>query len=74
MWGPYAVGENRACLLPRGLLVAKERVMEGESLMRPPTATLKETDTGGLFLHTKPRGVGVTELSEDSALEAGRNV
>ncbi len=46
----------------------------GESLMHLPTDTLKEADADGLFLHTKPQGVGLTELSEESVLEAGRNV
>ncbi len=45
-----------------------------ESLMHLLTATLKEADADGLFLHTKPQGVGLTELSEESVLEAGRNV
>ncbi len=73
-WGLYAVEENRECLLSRGPLVAKEWVLGGESLMHLPNATLKEADVDGLFLHTKPLGVSVTDLSEESVLEAGRNV
>ncbi len=69
--GPYAVGENRLCLLTRGPLVAEGRTVEGESPTRPPTARPKKNDDG-LFLHTKPRGVGVTDLSEESVFEAGR--
>ncbi len=72
MWGPYAVEESRECLLSHGPLVAKERVVGGESLMRLPTATLKGADADGLFLHPKPHGVGVTDLCEKSELEAGR--
>ncbi len=73
-WGPYAVEENRECLLSRGPLATKERVLGGEILMRLPNATLKEADVDGLFLHTKPLGMCVTDLSEESVLEAGRNV
>ncbi len=65
--GPYAVGENRLCLLTRGPLAAEGQMVEGEG----PTARPKENDDG-LFLHTKPRGVGVTDLSEESVFEAGR--
>ncbi len=50
---------------------AKGRTVEGESPTRPPTARPKKNDDG-LFLHTKPRGVGVTDLSEESVFEAGR--
>ncbi len=39
--------------------------------MRPPTARLRKNE-GELVLHTKPRGVVVTDLSEESAFEAGR--
>ncbi len=69
--GPYAVGENRLCLLTRGPLVPKGRMVEGEGPTRPPTARPKKYDAG-LLLHTKPRGVGVTELSEESVFEASR--
>ncbi len=69
--GPYAVGENRLCFLTRGLLAAKGRTVEGESPTRPPTARPKKNDDG-LFLYTKPRGVGVTDLSEESVFEVGR--
>ncbi len=55
VWGLYAVEENRECLLSRGPLAEKERVVGGESLMRLPTATLKEADADELFLHTKPQ-------------------
>jgi len=54
--------------------VAKEWVLGGESLMHLPNATLKEADVDGLFLHTKPLGVGVTDLSDESVLKVGRNV
>ncbi len=60
MWGPYAVEENREFVVSRGPLAAKER---GESLMHLPTATLKEADADGHFLHTKHLGVGVSDLS-----------
>ncbi len=69
--GPYAVGENRLCLLTRGPLAAEGRMVEGEGQARPPTARPQKNDAG-LFLHTKPRGVGVTDLSEESVFEAGR--
>ncbi len=69
--GPYAVGENRLCLLTRGPLAAKGRTVEGESTTRPLTARPKKNKEG-LFLHTKPQGVGVTDLSEESVFEAGR--
>ncbi len=39
--------------------------------MRPPTARPRKNE-GELVLHTKPRGVVVTDLSEESAFEAGR--
>ncbi len=70
-FSPYAVGENRLCLLTCGPLAAKGRTVEGESPTRPPTAR-KKKNYDGLFLHTKPRGVGVTDLSEESVFEAGR--
>ncbi len=69
--GPYAVGENRLCLLTRGPLAAEGQMVEGEGPTRPPTARPKKNDAR-LFLHTKPRGVGVTDLSEESMFEAGR--
>ncbi len=37
---------------------------------RPTTARPKKND--GLFLYTKPRGVGVTDLNEEIVFEAGR--
>ncbi len=55
--GPYAVGKNRLGLLTRGPLAAKGQTVEGERPTRPPTARPKKNDDG-LFLHTKPRGVG----------------
>ncbi len=73
VWGPKAVGVNRTCLPSRGPQVKKEQVVGGESLMRLPTATLREIEDGRL-LHTKTCWVGVTDLSEESMLEAGRNV
>ncbi len=51
----------------------KEQVVGGEGLMRLPTATLKEIEDGRL-LHTETCWADVTELSEESVLEAGRNV
>ncbi len=69
--GPYAVGENRLCPLTRGPLAAKGRTVEGERPTRPPTARPKKNEDI-LFLHTKPRGVVVTDLSEESVFEAGR--
>ncbi len=66
-WGPYAVGENRLCPLTRGPLAAKGRTVEGE---RPTARPRKNEDE--LVLHTKPRGVVVTDLSEESVFEAGR--
>ncbi len=70
--GPYAVGENWVCLLSRGPLAAKGWMVEGEGPMRPPTARPKKSDAGGLFLHIEPWGVGMTDLSEESMLEADR--
>ncbi len=70
--GPNAAGENRLCPHTRGLLVAKGRTVEGERRTRPPTARPRKNE-GELVLHTKPRGVAVTDLSEESAFEAGRN-
>ncbi len=67
----YTAGENRLCLLTRGPLAAEGRMVEGEGPTRPPTARQKKNDAG-LFLHTKPRGVGVTDLSEESVFGAGR--
>ncbi len=69
--GPYAVGENRLCLLTRGPLAPEGRMVEGEGPTRPPTARPKKYDAG-LLLHIKPRGVGVTDLSEESVFEASR--
>ncbi len=69
--GPYAVGENRLCLQTRGLLAAKGRTVEGERPTRSPTARPKKNEDE-LFLHTKPRGVVETDLSEESVFEAGR--
>ncbi len=44
----------------------------GGKTTRPPTARpiIKENE---LVLHAKPRGVAVTDLSEESTFEAGRN-
>ncbi len=53
--GPYAVGENRLCLLTRDPLAAKGRTIEGESPTRPPTARPKK-NYDGLFLHTNLEG------------------
>ncbi len=70
-WGPYAVGENRLCPLTRGPLAAKGRTVEGERPTRAPTARPRKNEDE-LVLHTKPRGVVVTDLSEESVFEAGR--
>ncbi len=69
--GPYAAGENRLCPLTHGPLAAKGRTVEGERRTRPPTARPRKNE-GELVLHTKTRGVVVTDLSEESAFEAGR--
>ncbi len=45
--------------------------VEGERPTRPPTARPKKNEDE-LFLHTKPRGAVVTDLSEESVFEAGR--
>ncbi len=44
----------------------------GERRTRPPTASPSENE-GELDLHTKPRRVVVTDLSEESAFGVGRN-
>ncbi len=41
VWGPSALGENQMYLLSCGQRVTEEQVVEGESLMRLSTATLK---------------------------------
>ncbi len=41
--------------------------------MRHPNATLKEADVDGFFMQTKPLGVCVTDLSEESMLEKRLN-
>ncbi len=69
---PYAVGDNRVCLLSCGPLAAKGWIVEGEGPMRPPTARPKKSDAGGLFLHTEPWGVGMTDLSEESVFGGGQ--
>ncbi len=55
-WGPYAVEENRECLLSRGPLATKERVLGGEILMRLPNATLK-APFAGLSVGKRPAAV-----------------
>ncbi len=60
------------CPLTRSPLAAKGRTVEGERRTRPPTARSKKNE-GELVLHTKPRGAAVTDSSEESAFEAGRN-
>ncbi len=57
MWGPLA---------------ANGRAAKGERRKRPPTASPSKNE-GELDLHTKPRRVAVTDLSEESAFGAGRN-
>ncbi len=70
--GPYTAGEKRLCLLTRGPLAANGRAVEGERRTRLPTASPRKNE-GELDLHTKPRWVAVTDLSEESAFGAGRN-
>ncbi len=68
---PYAAGENRLCPLTRGPLAARGRTVEWERRTHPPTARPRKNEVE-LVLHTKPRGVVVTDLSEESTFEAGR--
>ncbi len=49
--GPYAVGENRLCLLTRGPLAAKGRSVEGESPTQPVCVVVGEEKAG----HGLPR-------------------
>ncbi len=70
--GPYTAGENRLCPLTRGPLSAKGRTVEGERRTRHPTARQRKNE-GEVVLHTKPRWVAVTDLSEESAFGADRN-
>ncbi len=60
------------CLLTCGSPAANGRAAKGERRTRPPTASPSENE-GELDLHTKPRRVVVTDLSEESAFGAGRN-
>ncbi len=69
---PYTAGEKRLCLLTCGSPAASGRAAKGERRTRPPTASPSENE-GELDLHTKPRRVVVTDLSEESAFGAGRN-
>ncbi len=55
-----------------GSPAASGRAAKGERRTRPPTASPSENE-GELDLHTKPRRVVVTDLSEESAFGAGRN-
>ncbi len=69
--GPHSVGENRLCPLTRGPLAGKWQTVEGERRTRHPTVRPRKNEDE-LVLHTKPRGVVVTDLSEESTFEAGR--
>ncbi len=69
---PYTAGEKQLCLLTCGSPAASGRAAKGERRTRPPTASPCENE-GELDLHTKPRRVAVTDLSEESAFGAGRN-
>ncbi len=64
--------EKQLCLLTCGSPAANGRAAKGERRTRPPTASPSEKE-GELDLHTKPRRVAVTDLSEESAFGAGRN-
>ncbi len=68
---PYTAGEKQLCLLTCGSPAASGRAAKGERRTRPPTASPSENE-GELDLHTKPRRVVVTDLSEESAFGAGR--
>ncbi len=69
---PYTAGEKQLCLLTCGSPAANGRAAKGERRTRPPTASPSENE-GELDLHTKPRRVVVTDLSEESAFGVGRN-
>ncbi len=71
-WVPYTAGEKQLCLLTCGSPAASGRAAKGERRTRPPTVSPSENE-GELDLHTKPRRVVVTDLSEESAFGAGRN-
>ncbi len=70
--GPYTAGEKQLCLLTCGPLAANGRAVEGERRTRPLTASPRKNEDE-LDLHTKPRWVAVTDLSEESAFGVGRN-
>ncbi len=53
--------------------MTEEQVEGEESLMRLLTAILKEIEDGCL-LHTETRWADMTDVSEESVLDAGRNV
>ncbi len=63
---PYTAGEKQLCLLTCGSPAANGRAAKGERRTRPPTASPSKNE-GELDLHTKPRRVAVTDLSEESA-------
>ncbi len=69
---PYTAGEKQLCLLTCGSPAANGWAAKGERRTRPPTASPSENE-GELDLHTKPRRVVVTDLSEESTFGAGRN-
>ncbi len=69
---PYTAGEKKLCLLTCGSPAASGQAAKGERRTRPPTASPSENE-GELDLHTKPRRVVVTDLSEESAFGAARN-
>ncbi len=71
---PYTAGEKQLCLLKwRQRRRRGGRAAKGERRTRPPTASPSENE-GELDLHTKPRRVVVTDLSEESAFGAGRTL
>ncbi len=69
--GMYAPGENRLCPLTRGLLVVKGRTVEGKD-ERVPQLPDRGKMRVNSFCTPNLEGVVVTDLSEESAFEAGR--
>ncbi len=73
---PRVVGklrENQLCLLTCGARWQRmDGLQKGKDGRVQPTASPSKNE-GELDLHTKPRRVAVTDLSEESAFGAGRN-
>ncbi len=65
--GPYAVP-----IVSPNTWSAGGRRTDGRGGRPNASPTARNKNYAGLFLHTKPRGVGVTDLSEESMFEAGR--